>query len=319
MKTSLRTFILSIMAFAGAACALAATVRPSDKYVTREVKTGDFDALRTNTSLDIVYTTGPRKVEIYAPDNLIEYIQVKVEGKELRVNYKEDMTIHGKHESHVRVSAPAVRCFTANSAGDIIIKSPLSLKNDKIELNTTSAGDIKALSINAKEVALCASSAGDIVAQDILADVVNIKIISAGDIEVKEVVAGTEVKAYTGSAGDIRIGEISAPTVWLASSSSGDIRTVVKADNADIASNSSGDVTVSGICSLAKLISVSSGSVDARNLKAAVVSADVSSSGNIYCWALKQLTGRCLGSGSIRYKKTSAAIDITPERNCGPL
>lgn len=319
MKTSLRTFILLIMAFAGAAGALAATVRPSDKYVTREVKTGDFNALRTSTSLDIVYTVGPRKVEIYAPDNLIEYIQVKVEGKELHVNYKENMNIQGKHKSCVIVSAPAVRDFMATSSGDIIIKSPISLKNSNVAMNTTSAGDIKALSINAKSVALGISSAGDIVAQDILADAVYISIISSGDIEIKEVVAGTEVNAHTNSSGDIRIGVISAPTVSLGSSSSGDIRTVVKAGNADISANSSGNVSVSGICSVAKLISASSGSVDARNLKAAVVNAHVSSSGDIYCWALKQLTGRCLGSGSIRYKKTSAAIDITPDRNCGPL
>lgn len=319
MKTSLRTFILSIMAFAGAAGALAATVRPSDKYVTREVKTGDFDALRTSTSLDIVYTTGPRKVEIYAPDNLIEYIDVEVYGKALHVNYKENMNIQGSHKSCVIVSAPAVRDFMTTSSGDIIIKSPISLKDGNIAMNTTSAGDIKALSINAKGVALGISSAGDIVAQDILADVVDISIISSGDIEIKEVVAATKVNANTSSAGDIRIGEISAPTVSLGSSSSGDIRTVVKAGNADISANSSGNVSVSGICSVAKLISASSGSVDARNLKAAVVNAHVSSSGDIYCWALKQLTGRCLGSGSIRYKKTSAAIDITPERNCGPL
>ncbi len=321
MKTSLRTFILLIMAFAGAAGALAATVRPSDKYVTREVKTGDFDALRTITSLDIVYTVGPRKVEIYAPDNLIEYIDVEVHGKELNVKYKENMNIRGKHKSYVKVSAPAVKSFTTTSSGDIEIKSPISLKNEFIALNTTSAGDIEALSINAKGVAMGISSAGDIEAQDILADVVDISIISSGDIEIKEVVAGTEVKATTNSAGDIKIGEISAPTVSLYSNSAGDIRTVVKADKANIATSSSGDITVSGICSTANLASASSGNVDARELKAAVVNVHAASSGDIYCWALKKLVGCCIGSGAVRYKKTSAAIDITRNRNSdiGPL
>ena len=315
MKTSLRTFILLIMAFACAAGALAANVRPNNNYVVREVPTGDFDALRTSTSLDIVYTTGPRKVEIYAPDNLIGYIQVTVAGKELRVNYKENMNIQGKHKSCILVSAPAVRRFTTTSSGDIEIKSPISLKNDKIELHTTSAGDIEALSIKAKEVALRVSSAGDITTQDILADVVSISTNSSGDIEVKEVVAGKEAKAHTSSAGDIHIGEISAPAVSLCSSSSGDILTVVKADNTDVAATSSGDVTVSGICSVAKLTSASSGNIDARKLKAAVVNVAATSSGDIYCWALKQINGFCSGQGSIRYKKTSAAINITANRN----
>lgn len=116
MKFSLEYILLTTILLGIAATASAVTIVPSSKYVTRKVNTGDFTAVRTNTAIDIVYTVGPRSIEVYAPDNLIPYIKVSLSDSEIRVNYSENMTINGSHKSYVKISAPAVSRFTTGSA-----------------------------------------------------------------------------------------------------------------------------------------------------------------------------------------------------------
>ena len=150
---SLKSIAIALMAF-GALAAQGADVTPSNRYITRKVNSGAFTAIRTNTSLDIVYTVGPRDIEIYAPDNLMPYIQVAIKGSELIVSYKENMNIHGSHKSHIKISAPDVNKFTTASAGDIDIKSPIRLNNQTVEMRVLSAGDITAKAIEASEIRL---------------------------------------------------------------------------------------------------------------------------------------------------------------------
>ena len=68
MKFSLKYILLPVLLLCLTATATAATIVPSSKYVTRKVNSGDFTAVCTNTAIDIIYTVGPRSIEIYAPD-----------------------------------------------------------------------------------------------------------------------------------------------------------------------------------------------------------------------------------------------------------
>lgn len=62
---SLKSIAIALMAF-GALAAQGADVTPSNRYITRKVNSGAFTAIRTNTSLDIVYTVGPLYSTTYA-------------------------------------------------------------------------------------------------------------------------------------------------------------------------------------------------------------------------------------------------------------
>ena len=319
MKSIFRPFILLLLLVAGSSLADGATVTPSKKYVTRKVTSGAFDAVRTNTSLDIIYTVGPRDINIYAPDNLMPYIQVTLKGSEIIVNYKENMTIKSSHNSYVKISAPDVVRFTAGSAGDIKIKSDIRLKNDKIELSALSAGDIEAMNIEADEVNIRANSAGDIETRNIAATK-DAKIItnSAGDISVTEVFAGAHINIFTNSAGDIEIGEVSAPDVSVGSNSSGNIEIkTIKSTNVAATVNSAGDIRLSGICSTASFVSGSSGCIYARGLKATNASATARGVGDIECHAFKSLSANRFGSGEIRYAGNPSNVIIQDKRKGG--
>ena len=140
MKTFIKSIILSVAFATVCTAAFGANINPSNNYKIRKVTSKSFDAVRTNTAIDIVYTVGPTDIEIYAPDNLLPYIQVTLKGSEIIVSYKEDMHIKGQHKTQVRISAPAVKRFTTGSAGNITINSNLYLKDDDVELVVLSAG-----------------------------------------------------------------------------------------------------------------------------------------------------------------------------------
>lgn len=339
MKSILRPFLLLLLLVAGSSLADGATVTPSKKYVTRKVTSGAFDAVRTNTSLDIIYTVGPRDIEIYAPDNLMPYIQVTLKGSEIIVNYKENMTIKSSHNSYVKISAPDVVRFTAGSAGNIKIKSDIRLKNDKVELSALSAGDIEAMNIEADEVNIRVNSAGDIETGNIKGNYVSLIVNSAGDIEtrniaatkeakiitnsagdisVPEVFAGADINVFTNSAGDIEIGEASAPDISLGTNSAGYIKIKsVKATNVAANVNSAGDISLSGICSTASFASGSAGCIYARGLKATNVAATTRGVGHIECHALKSLSANRFSAGKIRYAGNPSNVIIQDKRKGG--
>lgn len=338
---NIRTTLLLLLAFAACFSMEAETITPSKKYVTRKVDADDFTSIRVNSFVDVEYTVGSRSVEIYAPDNIIDYIKVAVDGGELSIGYKEDMNINGKHQSCVKVSAPKVCNFTTASAGDISIKSPIRLKNDEVNFKTLSAGNIKSLSIEALSVKLTVNSAGDIKTGSIKADKVILssnsagdietgEIIakkeallssnSAGDIEASEVVAGEKVSVKANSAGDVEVSSINAPAAILAANSTGDVEVKsLTVTNVMARSNSLGKVVVSGNCDTADLASNSLGDINASCLKANHTIAKTGSTGCVTCQALQSLTATRHGKGTIKWTGNPSEVTIDDPDNNGVI
>lgn len=128
---------------------------------------GSFNAISTSSSVDVIYTqsSGGQDVEIYAPDNLVDYIDVRVEGGVLKVGFKSprnNFSINGKHKKEVRVSAPAVNSLKASSSGDIIIKNGLKTSG-KVTVKASSSGDVTGSAISCDDFAATANSSGDVI------------------------------------------------------------------------------------------------------------------------------------------------------------
>ena len=141
-------------------------ITPSKNYVTKKVNVGSFNAISTSSSVDVIYTqsSGGQNVEIYAPDNLVDYIDVRVEGGVLEVGFKSprnNFSINGKHKKEVRVSAPAVNSLKASSSGDIIIKNGLKTSG-KVTVKASSSGDVTGSTISCDDFAATANSSGEI-------------------------------------------------------------------------------------------------------------------------------------------------------------
>ena len=207
---------------------------PSKNYITQKVKVEHFEGISTSSSINVKYTqtNGSTDVEVYAPDNLMEYVKLEVEGGMLKIYFYSEETgksinVKGKHDTEVRISAPAVHALRASSAGDILLMNGLQCE---------------------EEVSLEASSAGDIKGGNILCKALETEASSSGDIEL-EAVECTSLVTEASSAGDISINHVKAETV-------------------SVEASSSGDVSMAGVCRSAKFESSSAGDIEADELKA---------------------------------------------------
>ena len=277
MKKNLFILAMAVTATSFTSCAMAQkSIVPSKNYVTRNVEVASFDGIATSTSIDVVYTqtSGSPKVEIYAPDNLMEYIQVRVKDGVLHARFfnEEDnrtgLNIKGKHETEVRVHAPAIHSFSASSSGDIVLKNGLQTSG-LVSMKSSSSGDIEGDDVICDELVTMASSSGDIVLGKATCTALEAKASSSGDVEIK----------------------------------------LLKAETVSAEAASSGDVVLAGECRTAQFAASSSGDVEAKHLKADNVNAKASSSGDVTCHAVESLTASTSSSGSVNYKGDPKHID----------
>lgn len=230
---------VTLMLVSATACA--ERITPSKNYVTKKVNVGSFNAISTSSSVDVIYTqsSGGQDVEIYAPDNLVDYIDVRVEGGVLKVGFKSprnNFSINGKHKKEVRVSAPAVNSLKASSSGDIIIKNGLKTSG-KVTVKASSSGDVTGSTISCDDFAATANSSGDVILEKVSCTNFSADASSSGDVSVKNLNA-----ADASSSGDVILAGICENASYRASSS-GDVKAKgMKAVNVTASATSSGDV-----------------------------------------------------------------------------
>lgn len=258
---------------------------PSKNYETRQVKVDSFDGISTSTTIDVIYTqtSGNQQIEIYAPDNLMEYIKVNVEGGILHVGFQSDdhkgLNIRGKHNTEVRVSAPAVHSFSTSSCGGILLKNGLRTSG-LVTMNSSSSGDIEGGDVVCDELKTSSSSAGDVTLAKAKCNSLKIEASSAGDVTIKDLMAET-VEADASSSGDISIAE--------------------------------------GTCDNAVFEASSSGDIEAKDLKAKHVKATSSSAGDISCHPIESLKAKTSSAGSVGYRGNPKSIDYSPKKGLHKL
>lgn len=236
---------VTLMLVSATACA--ERITPSKNYVTKKVNVGSFNAISTSSSVDVIYTqsSGGQDVEIYAPDNLVDYIDVRVEGGVLKVGFKSprnNFSINGKHKKEVRVSAPAVNSLKASSSGDIIIKNGLKTSG-KVTVKASSSGDVTGSTISCDDFAATANSSGDVSIKNLNAADVSADASSSGDVILAGICENASYRAS--SSGDVKAKGMKAVNVTASASSSGDVECYVTGSLTAKAS-SSGEVAYKG-------------------------------------------------------------------------
>lgn len=266
-------------------------VKPSKNYVTEKVSISDIEAIRSSSSVDVVYTqaSGTPYAEIYAPDNIVPLVKVEQDGKSLKIGFKSNTSIQGRYKCEVRVFAPEVTSFSTSSASDITLAN--GLKTSKpVTLKASSSGDIDASSVQCGDLSMTTSSSGDI---------------KAGTITCAMLALDTQ------SSGDIKLASATCTGAAIESSSSGDCVVSEMACSGDVkaSTSSSSDIKLAGTCRNASFSASSAGNIYAKDLLAKDVEARASSAGDIECNASGVLSTSVSSAGGVRYKGEPARVE----------
>lgn len=266
-------------------------VKPSKNYVTEKVSISDIEAIRSSSSVDVIYTqaSGTPYAEIYAPDNIVPLVKVEQDGKSLKIGFKSNTSIQGRYKCEVRVFAPEVTSFSTSSASDITLAN--GLKTSKpVTLKASSSGDIDASSVQCGDLSMTTSSSGDI---------------KAGTITCAMLALDTQ------SSGDIKLASATCTGATIESSSSGDCVVSEMACSGDVkaSTSSSSDIKLAGTCRNASFSASSAGNIYAKDLLAKDVEARASSAGDIECNASGVLSTSVSSAGGVRYKGEPARVE----------
>jgi hypothetical protein len=213
---NLKSLTIAILILVVSSCTSAQswkTVYGNKKVVTKERKTDSFTGIKVSSGIDVYLKQGNNEtVSVEADENLHEYIITEVRGGILDV-YSE-YNIRDAERKRVYVTIKEVNSVKTTSAGDVFGETPI--KSDRLELSASSAGDIK-LDVNAIDIDISSSgdmtlsgetdmlkaalsSAGDLNAYELKAREADVSVSSAGDADIY---ATEKITARASSAGDV--------------------------------------------------------------------------------------------------------------------
>ncbi|MFR7707951.1 MAG: head GIN domain-containing protein [Alistipes inops] len=97
------------------------SIRPAKKSVTQRREVRRFEEIAASSGITILVRQADEwTVEVSADKNIIDRVQTEVVGKTLRIRYRNNTSINGRHEpTVVRVSCPVLTNISATSGTDI--------------------------------------------------------------------------------------------------------------------------------------------------------------------------------------------------------
>lgn len=216
-------------------------IKESKKYVTKEIKVGDFDKIVVNGSAGITYTqkAGKPKVTIHTSDNIAEVLDIHEKGGTLYVSFKKGYSV-SYTKLEINASSTNLNEATLNGSGDIDLGN---LDTDgPLHIQLNGSGDIKGKAIRCADATVSLAGSGDIALGSMKCQELTATVAGSGDVVLNGVEAASTQASVAGS-GDLTLrGETVEAQYSVAGS--GDLHaTGIKAKNVNASVGGSGDIT----------------------------------------------------------------------------
>lgn len=183
-------------------------LKAEGESVSKVYALNSFSAIDCGTVCDIVYTQGPDKVELKAPENILEKIVVDVdESGVLSVNFVEGFRYsdnHKKTKITLIVSSPVLEDVIIRGAADF--KVPEGIKGGSFSLEVRGAGDVDIAGLDVSKADFIIKGAGDIDVEDLSCEEFDLDISGAGDCEISGTAEKGSIKVS--GAGDVDVTEL---------------------------------------------------------------------------------------------------------------
>jgi hypothetical protein len=165
--------LLIILAVAAILSACIAPARPrlirgSGDVIVEERNVSGFDQIAMAGAGRIIITQGDEEsLTIETDDNLMEYIETRVRGNTLEIDFSDDIILSSGGHDVLEPSAgfifriSVINLETVSVSGAAEIKAE-KLKVENFEINFSGAGDIQVDDLNADRVVVNVSGAGDV-------------------------------------------------------------------------------------------------------------------------------------------------------------
>ncbi len=204
-------FLLIISAVIVSSCTTR-SVKGNGEIVTNTRSEGDFNAVKASGSFDVFFSQAEtNEIRIEADENLMRYIETRVEDGILRIRTKSGVNIRPSQDIKVYVKSPKYRSVSLAGSGNMIAETKIS-STEKVKLSIAGSGDIKLQEIDAPQVDVNISGSGKAEGFGNTRDL-DIDVAGSGDVMMKDLKAENAKISIAGSG-----------NVWVFSSMKLDVR-----------------------------------------------------------------------------------------------
>lgn len=142
-KYILSSLTITFLLLSITACSQGKQISGSSNYITKNIKVGSFDQIKSMSSSDIVYTQkqGAPTVQIYGPDNIVELMETSVSGRTLTIKFKKNTSISNSGKLEIRVSSPSLKHLSIYGSGNTTFTNGIK-SHDELQMSIYGSGNI---------------------------------------------------------------------------------------------------------------------------------------------------------------------------------
>jgi hypothetical protein len=221
MKVRIWTLILGLAVSNLTACVVvqgSSVVRGSGDVVEETRQVSGFDRVELATIGTLTIEKGHEiRLVVEAEDNLLEYIQTRVQGSKLLIDVEQGASITPTRPIRYRLTIADLREITLSSSGDA--EAP-SIQASEFIIGINSSGSLTMDGIEADRVNIMVSSSGNARLGEIVTDQLSVEIESSGNVTIRAGSAGRQEISLS-SSGDYEARDVQSSRVEARLSSSG--------------------------------------------------------------------------------------------------
>ena len=181
-RNTLVAWLLGIfLIFSATSCMNGPIVKGSKNYITKKENLENFNDISMSGSANIIYQQDScSHIEVYGSDNIVELLEITVNGETLNIKFKKNVNIIDRGKLEIKVFSPDLNRLTLNGSGGILFANGIHTKGDlKVTINgsgnltldgmasaakynISGSGNIKAADLEATDVYAGISGSGNI-------------------------------------------------------------------------------------------------------------------------------------------------------------
>lgn len=234
-------FFFSIVAISACAQWWGERVNGNGNIKTEERSVGTYSGVSSSGSFDVALKFGkPGAIKIEGEENLLEYIETKVENDVLVIKFRKNINV--SHRKKITVYVPLTKLSRLSLSGSGNISGSGDFGNDgKTEFRVSGSGDIDVAFDRIRSSEVSISGSGKIILQG-KGDEVDVHISGSGNARCENLVAN-DVKVSISGSGNSRVHSDKSLDVKI--SGSGDVQ--YKGNATDVVKHIGGSGTVTKI------------------------------------------------------------------------
>lgn len=170
------------------------SVTASNNYVAKSFSVGKFDKIRAGGVVSVVYTQkdGPQKVEVFTSDNLMQYVDVSVDGGTLTVGLNYNGSIKSLDKFEVRMSSPSLAGVDLGGAAKF--KAAGGVTAGSLGVSLSGASSFTGGNLSCADLTADVSGAGRLSVGNLKARSASFGLSGAGKMDVNEQVENSSLR-----------------------------------------------------------------------------------------------------------------------------